>query len=212
MDRIEVNASSSSGNTASQSDDGSFPRFSQEEVLHAAGFVGSSSADVGVPSSLGGSAPLSIHDNDLLSVVGGVLPPVSCPPFPLVSGVEPPRVDGPPSSAGGGLAVPSSCDDPLSSRDFLVNERGDKMAEADNKGNELSQSLSSSLRRSQRQAAQKGKVNLDGKQAGEKEKPSHNAKSRKSLFPMFISFKRNITQALSPESKLDTEPNSKKTH
>ena len=47
-----------------------------------------------------------------------------------------------------------------------------------------------------------------------KEKPSQiesqGVKSRKSLFPMFFSLKRNITQAISPEGKSISEPNSKK--
>ena len=73
---------------------------------------------------------------------------------------------------------------------------------------------SSTLRRSQRQAALRNSKET-GNEQSEAQGESYVAKGRKALFPMFISLnslKRTVAQAISPEGKSQTEPSSKKTH
>ena len=78
--------------------------------------------------------------------------------------------------------------------------------------------VGSTLRRSQRQAAQRlsamATSNEDsaGEDQKDPQKESYVQKGRKSLFPLFYSLKRTVTQAISPEGKSQTEPSSKKSY
>ena len=123
------------------------------------------------------------------------------------------RGPSPPVAGGRLLLVDDGRPDSQAGDDDLVNDdRG--VSERPVNSNASGGAFSSSLRRSQRQASKKGKVNDDLIRAEGKEKPTQSekqgAKSRKSLFPMFFSLKRNIAQAISPEGKMDSEPSSKK--
>ena len=182
--------------------------YRQEMLMQAVECSSSTATEGGAPSSRVGDAPPPIHDNDLLSVVGGVPPPVgdgfSCP---LGGGASPSAMSRGPSFSGNGLTVLQPGGNPPLDRGSSDNTDS-KNVETFKSSNQLL----STVRRSQRQAAQKGKVDLDPSLVKEKEKPTQSTKGKKSLFPMFISFKRNITQAISPESKSGTEPSSKKTH
>ena len=182
--------------------------YRQEMMMQVVECGSSTATEGGAPSSMVGDAPPPIHDNDLLSVVGGVLPPVgdgfSCP---LGGGASPSLMGRGPPFSGYGLTVLQSGGNPPLDRESSDNTDS-KNVETFKSSNQML----STVRRSQRQAALKGKVDLDPSLVKEKEKPTQSTKGKKSLFPMFISFKRNITQAISPESKSGTEPSSKKTH
>ena len=158
-------------------------------------------------SSTGGGSPLLSGDRHHLSVVGDVLPPVSASVLsPLGGGRSPPVVGGRSLLVEDGRpeSMPGDDDD----------DRVKEVTEKAIKNNAAGGALTSTLRRSQRRASQRGKINEDPVKAEGKEKSSQRetqgAKSKKSLFPMFFSLKRNIAQAISPEGKMDSEPISKK--
>ena len=133
----------------------------------------------------GGTIPAVVVD-DVSSVVGDLLSPVSEDASShLVWGLPPPVAGGAVLPVGGGSTLLAM---------------GDGSVESDRQA--TAKPSASSLRRSQRQAAKRDKKCEDGTYL--------KVKSRKSLFPMFISLKRNISQAISPEGKFDAEPGSKK--
>ena len=172
-----------------------------KESEHAPAFKGcesSSAVGGGGPHPLGGGASLAsgggvlptIVVEDASSVVGDLLPPVGEDASSLAVGGAPPLVAGDVLlPVGGGLT-------PLSAGDQSV-EPGSQVK---------AKPSASSIRRSKRQAAKRDKKYEDGSIL----KLGQTARSRKSLFPMFISLKRNIAQAISPEGKYKPEPGSKK--
>ena len=164
----------------------------------------------------------TVVNGSVPSVVGGIRPPVG-------AGASRPSVGSVPRSAEGdilepveeyyghgeelatgGAQVPTLQDEDIDGRFEDVTIFGDRFEDIhdDLLDNRMAKDNESgaSLRRSQRRSKHQTEMSDSGNETVKKEK------AKKMLFPIFSTLKRNLTQALSPEGKDQTEPSSKKSH
>ena len=180
----ELQASSSTSTGTCHSSSATGPAFPGCDVSSAASCGGPLAVVGGASLAPGGGAIPAVGVDDVSSVVGDLLSPVSEDASShSVGGLPPPVAGGAVLPVGGGPTLLAM---------------GDGSVESDRQA----KPSTSSLRRSQRHAAKR-----DNKCEDE---TYLKVKSRKSLFPMFVSLKRSISQAISPEGKYDAEPGSKK--